>query len=249
MVANNRRMSISGDSGIIALHITHLRYNTMINWHAIDTVLLDMDGTLLDLHFDNFFWLEYLPQSYAKEHQITLEQAHHKIGLLLNQYKGSLQWYCLDHWSQLTGLDIPTLKNEIKHKIAIRPFVIDFLNALKRHNKKIILITNAHRVGLDIKLEATKIDHWLDIIISSHDFQSPKEEPYFWQCLQKIEPFDLKSTVFIDDTPRILRRAQQFGIQHLICITQPDLQAQVNPSNEFIDIDHFDKIMPSTDGP
>ncbi|HBT55971.1 MAG TPA: haloacid dehalogenase, partial [Pseudomonas sp.] len=33
----------------------------MLNWNAIDTVLLDMDGTLLDLHFDNHFWLEHMP--------------------------------------------------------------------------------------------------------------------------------------------------------------------------------------------
>ena len=26
----------------------------MINWQQIDTVFLDMDGTLLDLHFDNY---------------------------------------------------------------------------------------------------------------------------------------------------------------------------------------------------
>ncbi|MES2603321.1 MAG: haloacid dehalogenase, partial [Pseudomonadota bacterium] len=26
----------------------------MVNWSAIDTVLFDMDGTLLDLRFDNF---------------------------------------------------------------------------------------------------------------------------------------------------------------------------------------------------
>ncbi|MCP4043692.1 MAG: haloacid dehalogenase, partial [Gammaproteobacteria bacterium] len=33
----------------------------VINWNSIHTVLLDMDGTLLDLHFDNQFWLEHVP--------------------------------------------------------------------------------------------------------------------------------------------------------------------------------------------
>ncbi|HNG60363.1 MAG TPA: haloacid dehalogenase, partial [Cellvibrionaceae bacterium] len=37
----------------------------MIPWQAIDTLLLDMDGTLLDLHYDNYFWLEYLPRAFA----------------------------------------------------------------------------------------------------------------------------------------------------------------------------------------
>ena len=41
----------------------------MIDWDDIDTVLLDMDGTLLDLHFDNFFWMHYMPRRYAEIHQ------------------------------------------------------------------------------------------------------------------------------------------------------------------------------------
>ena len=27
-----------------------------IDWTQLDTILLDMDGTLLDLEFDNHFW-------------------------------------------------------------------------------------------------------------------------------------------------------------------------------------------------
>ena len=40
----------------------------MINWKNIDTVLLDMDGTLLDLHFDNHFWQTFVPLRYAQQH-------------------------------------------------------------------------------------------------------------------------------------------------------------------------------------
>ena len=47
----------------------------MIDWSCIDTVLLDMDGTLLDLHFDNFFWSEHLPRTYALRHQISKEES------------------------------------------------------------------------------------------------------------------------------------------------------------------------------
>ena len=42
----------------------------MIDWDSIDTVLLDMDGTLLDLHFDNYFWTEHLPDIYSRKHQL-----------------------------------------------------------------------------------------------------------------------------------------------------------------------------------
>jgi putative hydrolase of the HAD superfamily len=33
-----------------------------LDWDRIDDVLLDMDGTLLDRHFDNFFFEEELPR-------------------------------------------------------------------------------------------------------------------------------------------------------------------------------------------
>ncbi len=220
----------------------------MIDWHAIDTVLLDMDGTLLDLHFDNYFWLEHLPKRYAEAHGMDELHAREAIHQHIKALEGTLQWYCLDHWSALMQLDIPALKREVQHKIRIRPHAEPFLQRLRALGKKLVLITNAHRKGLEIKLQVTEIDKWLDIIISSHDFQSPKEELLFWQQLQLSEPFDPQRTVFIDDTPRVLRSARDYGIQHLVCITMPDSQKPRQHAGEFTGICHFDEIMPPLSG-
>lgn len=216
----------------------------MIDWHGIDTVLLDMDGTLLDLHFDNYFWLHHLPQRYAEAHAVDEQEAQKEIQEKINALEGTLQWYCLDHWSELMRLDIPALKQEVKHKIQIRPHAELFLSRLKELGKKLVLITNSHPKGLELKLQVTAIDQWLDIIISSHEFQSPKEDQAFWRLLEQNEPFDRARTLFIDDTPRILRSAKRFGIQHLICITSPDSQKPAKDSEEFTGILHFDEIMP-----
>ena len=216
----------------------------MLDWNTIDTVLLDMDGTLLDLHFDNYFWLTHLPSRYAQEHNTSLKEANDFISHHVSKYIGTLNWYCLDHWSELVRLDIPALKKEISHKIKIRPFAEDFLKALKSQGKKLVLITNSHPKGLEIKLDVTQIDQHLDIVISSHDLKAAKEDAVFWQRFSEIEPFDPNRTVFIDDTPRVLRSAQAFGIKYLVCITQPDSQKQPVNSNEFIDICHFDEILP-----
>lgn len=216
----------------------------MIDWHTIDTVLLDMDGTLLDLHFDNYFWLTHLPMRYAEFHGIDIEEAKQFLMQHIQSFQGSLQWYCLDHWSELVQMDVPALKREVQHKIKIRPYAQDFLSCLRQLKKKLILITNAHPKGLVLKLDITHIDRWLDLVISSHEFQLPKEDIRFWHELQAREHFVPARTIFIDDTPRVLESAQAFGIKHLVCINQPDSQKPPVASQKFLDICHFDEIMP-----
>lgn len=216
----------------------------MIDWHSIDTVLLDMDGTLLDLHFDHYFWFEHLPLRYAEANGLALDEAKDYLGKKIKQYEGTLAWYCMDHWSDLINLDVAALKHEIKDKIKVRPHAEDFLVRLQQLGKKLVLITNSHPKGLSLKIDVTKIDQFLDVLISSHEFKTPKEEQAFWEQLIQREHFDKARTLFIDDTPRILRSAQTFGIQHLVCITSPNSQRPPHSSEEFLGVEHFDEIMP-----
>ena len=46
-----------------------------LNWQAIDTVILDLDGTLIDLYFDHHFWKNVVPQAYAQKFNLSLEQS------------------------------------------------------------------------------------------------------------------------------------------------------------------------------
>ena len=87
----------------------------MIDWNSIDTVLLDMDGTLLDLYFDNYFWTEHLPRIYADKHQISEESSAEHLQRQFQQDEGTLAWYSIDHWSEQLGLDIPALKRSGPH--------------------------------------------------------------------------------------------------------------------------------------
>lgn len=215
----------------------------MINWDLIDTVMLDMDGTLLDLHFDNFFWLDHLPQRYAEIHQVDLATANAKLKNEIHRYEGTLQWYCLEFWSKALDVDIRSLKEEVKHKIQIRPHVGEFLTRLRAQGKKVLLVTNAHPQSLSLKLEVTEIDKLLDVIVSSHQFNEPKESQKFWQELQAFEHFDPQRTVFIDDTVRILDSAKTFGIKYLIGIHQPDSKIE-RLMEQYPAIHHFDEIMP-----
>src|SRR6218665_2374393 len=129
-----------------------------LDWNSVDTVLLDMDGTLLDLYYDNHFWQEQLPQRYAERHATSADAARTRLVELFTAQRGTLNWYCIDYWSQQLDLDIAMLKRETRHLIAIRPHVEEFLRRLHASPRDVVLVTNAHRASLDLKLECTGID-------------------------------------------------------------------------------------------
>jgi 5'-nucleotidase len=216
----------------------------MIDWSAIDTVLLDMDGTLLDLHFDNVFWLSHLPRRYAEHHGLCPDQTSRQLHQRFNAIRGTLDWYCLDYWSRELAVDIRQLKEEIQHLIAERPHAIHFLEQIKLAGKERILVTNAHPGSLDLKLSLTGIGQHLDRIISSHQYRAPKESEIFWQTLSRETGFNPARTLFIDDSETILAAAQQFGVRHLLCIHQPDSQLDNHYEGRFGAIHHFDEILP-----
>lgn len=202
-------------------------------WSAIDTVLLDMDGTLLDLHFDNHFWLEHLPHRYAQHHGISREQADAELLPLFRDNAGQLNWYCLDFWSRELKLSIRDLKLEVAHLIALRPDADLFLAALRRHGKRAVLITNAHRDSLSLKMERVELAPWFDRLISSHDYGFPKEDQQFWQALHADVDFDPARSLFIDDSLPILRAARCFGIGQLLAVRNPDSRQGPKDTEEF----------------
>ncbi len=216
----------------------------MLDWNAIDIVLLDMDGTLLDLHYDSYFWLEHLPVRYAQHHELEPDQAKEHLMERIIAEQGTLNWYCVDYWSKELGVDIGALKREIQHKVAFRPHVEDFLLALRKRGITTVIVTNAHQKSLTMKLEQTGLDQQVDKIVCSHDFGLPKEDVQFWHKLQTVVPFDPERALLIDDSLPVLRSAQQYGIRQLLTVLQPDSQQQRREIEEFNGIDHFDEISP-----
>lgn len=194
----------------------------MLEWSNIDTVLLDMDGTLLDLHFDNHFWLEHVPQRYAEARGLSLQAAKDELFARYRDILGTLDWYCLDHWSRELELDIALLKQEVDHLIQVHPHVLDFLEALQAAGKRRILVTNAHQKAIALKMERTRLAGHFDRIVCAHDLGLPKEDRCFWARLHAILPFDAGRTLFIDDSVSVLQSARDYGIAHLLAIGRPD---------------------------
>ncbi len=211
-------------------------------WEDIDTVFLDMDGTLLDLYFDNHFWLQHMPQQYACANDISPEQASQELLRRYGDARGTLNWYCVDYWSEQLRLDIRQLKRELAHMISIRPGVKDFLRKLETSDKCVVMVTNAHPATVEIKLEQTGIHVHFDEILNAHDIGLAKEQAGFWHKLATRLDYNGAATMLIDDNLEVLQSAQGYGIAHLFGILQPDSrQARINES-AFAVIDDFSEF-------
>ena len=219
-------------------------HTAKINWSEIDTVFLDMDGTLLDLNFDNHFWLQHVPKRYAEKHAITIEQARQELLPRFRQEEGTMNWYCIDFWTHELGLDIALLKQEVDHLIAVHPHVTDFLDALRRCDKQVLLVTNAHMKSLELKMQKTQLAGHFDQLVCAHDFGVPKENSDFWGRLSLKINYDATRTLLVDDSLAVLRSARGYGIGHLLAILQPDTKGPVKDVEDFMAIRHFSEIMP-----
>ncbi len=217
----------------------------LIDWDDIDTVLLDMDGTLLDLNYDNVLWNERLPERYATFHGLTMPAARERLERHFVETRHTIEHYCLDYWARFTQLNMLALHRELTHLIRYRPRAETFLAQLRASGRRAVLVTNAHRGGLDIKNEQTDLTRRLDHAVSSHDFGAPKESPEFWRRLDAAMPFDPKRTLFIDDNAAVLDAAQRHGIAQLLTVIQPDSSRPPRTGLIHAAFNDFAEIMPS----
>ena len=215
----------------------------MFPWQQIDTVLLDMDGTLLDLHFDNHFWLNFVPVELSKARGINEAQAKILVEAAYNQVAGTLNWYCLDYWQQTLGLDILALHRTLADRIQLRQDSMPFLRALASANKQRILVTNAHPNSLALKLEHTELAAGLDLMISSHETGYPKEHPLFWESLFARFTLDPSRCLFIDDSEPILEAAKRAGVGYQLGISNPDSQKPFKTFADFPAINDYHHLL------
>ena len=212
-------------------------------WDKIDTILLDMDGTLLDKHFDDYFWEHYVPEIFAGKNDLTPLEARKELLARYKSIEGTLAWTDLDYWSEKLDLDIPALKLKINHLIQVHPFVVDFLQYCVNLEKKVHLVTNAHSKTLDIKMRKTDIGSYFDRIISSQDIGLPKENPEFWERLESLLGFDKQRTLLADDNENVLQAAQTYGMGVLIFVARPSSRAEILYSEKFPSIVYFKELI------
>lgn len=218
----------------------------MIDWQEINTVLLDMDGTLLDKHFDDYFWEHFVPEIYAAKNGIEQREARKRLLSTYQSREGTLDWTDLDFWSEQLDLDIPALKIKVDHLIQVHPYVVDFLEYLKRLNKPVYLVTNAHSKTLDIKMARTALSGYFEKIICAAEIGMPKENPAFWDGLADKIAFSKETTLLAEDTEKILFSARSYGIRHLVYVARPSSRGPIKASKEFFSIVYFNELIPQT---
>jgi putative hydrolase of the HAD superfamily len=212
-------------------------------WRDIQTVFLDMDGTLLDLHFDNHFWQEHVPLRYAEKHGFSVEQAKQELYPRFRSVEGCIDWYCTDYWSRELDLDITKLKRELVHLISVHPHVAEFLQTLGQTGRRVALLTNAHEQVIALKMASTGLARHFDQLICAHSFRVPKEDARFWPRLAQQNDFDPQATLLVDDSVPVLRAARRFGIRFLRAVAVPDTRLPPKRDDEFAAIESFDDLL------
>ncbi|MBI3358877.1 MAG: HAD hydrolase-like protein [Nitrospirae bacterium] len=215
-----------------------------ILWEEIDFVLLDLDGTLLDKHFDDYFWEEHIPEQYAKLMQISIKDAKTEIYAAYKVQEGKLVWTDIDYWSNRFNMDIPALKESVSHLVAVHEGVFPFLEFLQCAGKRVAVLTNAHAKAVEIKLTKIPLRPYLQKIVSANEVGFPKEVCGYWEAAEKIVGFKKERSLFVDDNEEVLMMAKLFGIKHLVYKSYASSQIDRRDSNRFVSIRHFSEIVP-----
>ena len=215
----------------------------MMTWDEIDTVLLDMDGTLIDLNYDNTLWNEHVPNHYAAAQGLEPSQASALLygEKMANQPK--LHYYSVDFWKQRTHLDIDRLHSDLAHLIRYRPNAYAFIRYLRKNRRRAVIATNAHPNSLAIKDATIGLVGQVDACYSAHEFGWAKEEIGYWEKLFSLEFSKRERTLLIDDNEDVLDTAVEFGIGYVLTIAQPDLHKPPRASTRYPVISDFKDIM------
>ena len=208
------------------------------------TLILDMDGTLLDLNFDDQVWNFALPAALAVKDACTLSEAREQVALTLGAVRGTLPWYCHDHWERQFGISIHALEVQLAHFIGIRAGTAEFLRFLQRHTYRTILATNAHPASLARKMERTGLRDYFTTLVSAHTLGAPKEAPEFWQALRTQTQFDPARAVLVDDNLAVLTTARASGLRHVFGVRSPSSTGQAKAFPCFASVHSLTELIP-----
>jgi 5'-nucleotidase len=214
------------------------------NWDAIDTVCLDLDGTLLDQAYDNYIWQELVPARYARRHGVSLEDATEKVIRYYEDHHGTLEAYSLEHWSQICDVDMFALHREEAARIAWLEGAEAFLRGVRARGKRTVLLTNSHPFALGLKHESTRVLDYFDAAASSQEFGVPKEDARFWERARARFGFDPARSFFADDNLRMLQAADDAGMRWIYGVRISDTRVPPLAHDDYPAVDRVVELVP-----
>ena len=210
----------------------------LIDWSDFDTLLLDMDGTLLDLEFDDHFFMQYMPV------RLDGSGVETRFHTLMESTRGTIQWYCTDNWREHLGFSLIDEMQRFRHQVRWRPGVTDFLRLAKKAGKKLIIATNAHPDVFRLKAEVLEIERFVDVVVSSHDYAEPKEAAAFWTALSDQHNLALQRCAFFDDSEAVLASAIRNQVGCVVGVDKPNSARPPRTLNGHLQIRDFSDLIP-----
>jgi putative hydrolase of the HAD superfamily len=207
------------------------------DWAAIDTVLLDLDGTLLDQAYDNHIWRDLIPQRFAVARGMDLHAAYAEIARLFAGRSGTLEWYDIDFWTRTLGVDVAALHREVRSHVSWLPGAREFLQRMRALGKRLVLLTNSHPAALAVKHAQTGVLDLLDAAASSQEFGAPKEQDGFWHAARARFGYDPARSLFADDNSKMLDAARRSGVRWVYGVRHWDTRGsrREHPDHEAVD--------------
>jgi len=108
--------------------------------NTLKIISFDVDGTLVDLEYNDLIWFKEIPELVARKKKISFEKSLkfvHEEYAKLGEH--NLNWYDINYWISYFGIEISPDKifEKYEPQVKIYPEVIPLLEELK---KKYILI-------------------------------------------------------------------------------------------------------------
>ena len=153
-------------------------------------VSLDLDGTIVNRDYVDYFWLELVPTLYSERHGLNLEDAKREVQRQYDEIgPKDLRWYNPEYWFQRFGLDSGMLSWALEEAGRfVKPYrdALEFIEAVKGE-VQLVLSTSASCEF--IKLVFARVPEleqaFAHVFSSTSDFSLPGKPPEFYKAILK----------------------------------------------------------------
>jgi len=156
--------------------------------NTLEIISFDLDGTLVDLEYNDLIWFKEIPELVAKKKKISFEKS---LKLIHEEYtklgEHDLNWYDINYWISYFGIEISPNKifEKYEPQVKIYPEVIPLLEELKK-NFILIVITAMPREFLVPKMK--KLEKYFKFSFSAlSDFKELKNSEIYSKISKAIK--------------------------------------------------------------